>query len=165
MLLLLQLLLFSLLPVMASPIMASPAEPVPVTALEITKEESLSINKTPPGPKKRVVGSAWRQAAQWVYLPSVDDSKTPQKPASTPAPAVEEKTAPTPPAPIHQLTPENSQQFLADLQAVLDEDYDDEYYGDDELEAFENLPQVQLSPQEEAEFTAFLMNAFQGGAK
>ncbi|MDQ5940724.1 MAG: hypothetical protein QG632_450 [Candidatus Dependentiae bacterium] len=160
MLLLLQLLLFSLLP-----IVASPASPVPAATLDTTKAESLSLSKTPPAPKKRVIGSAWQQATQWVYLPSIDDSKNPQKQISTPAPVGEEKTAPTPPVPTQQLTPENSQQFLADLQAVLDEDYDDEYYGDDDLEAFENLPPVQLSPQEEAEFTAFLMNAFQGNSK
>ena len=111
-------------------------------------------------PKKRHIGTAWRQASQWVYLPSMDDSKEPQKSATTQQQPASQ--APVANAPAPRTVPERSQQFLADLQSVLDEEYEEEDYGYDDLEGFENLPEVQLSPEEEAEFTAFLMNALQG---
>lgn len=133
-------------------------------AAQTAQEEPQSKERKPK--KERRIGSAWKQATQQVFLPSMDDKATIQQksaPQPTPAPAPQPQPQFTPrPDPFvgrQQLTPVDpaiTQQLLKDLESVLNED-DDDFDDDDGAYA--------MSPEEEEQFATFFMSALRGASQ
>ena len=129
------------------------------TAL-VTTQETPSPKK-PKSKKEHRIGSAWKQATQQVFLPSMTDAANSQQktaPQPTPAPVVQPQSTPRPDPFMYRQQPAYTdpaitQQLLSDLASVLNEDDDDFDEGDESYA---------MSPEEEEQFATFFMSALRG---
>jgi len=109
--------------------------------------------------KKHPIGSAWFEAVQRVYLPSVEEQKkegatpnltspTPIQPVLVAAPPQSPKPTPSQPLPAKQPTEQETLQVLQQLQEIL-------AMQDDDQDGWDEDGEEELTPEETAMWENF----------